>query len=104
MNTDPDWKDLTRSLKVFTIWGLSGIVDSSYLILWVIIQWISNNLIIQFQLTGIDSWVLSAFQILFAISTLLPIIIFIGLDISIMFLQAKRRIKNELDKDRTRKA
>ncbi len=101
MNTDPNWKDLLRAFRVFTIWAASSLIDSAFLALWVFVQWfINSNVVMRFRLSGIDQWMLSAFQLLFAISTLAPVIFYIGADTMVMFLQARRRIRRELDKDK----
>ena len=99
MNTDPEWKDLSRELKVFTIWAISGLIDSAFLALWVIVQWLVNEYIItKLNLSFLDQRVLSVFQIVFAVSTLAPVIIYIYTDIRVMIIRAQSRVQNELKK------
>lgn len=99
MNTYPSWKDLIRELKVFTVWIFSSLIDAIFLALWVLVQWLVNgNVIVRFGLSGIDRWMLFAFQVLFAISTLAPVVIYIYADTSVMFWQAQMRIWREKDK------
>lgn len=93
MAIEPEWKDLSRELKVFAIWGVSGLIDSAFLALWVAIQSLGNNFLQQFSLDGIDQWVLNVFQIIFALSTLAPVIIYVYSDIAVMILQARERIQ-----------
>ena len=98
MRTDTDWKDLFRELKVFTIWAVSGLIDSSFLALWVFVQWlVDQKVITKFQLSGTDQWVFSAFQILFAVSTLAPVVIYIYVDLRVMLIHAQKRIKHETE-------
>ena len=100
MNMGPDWKDLINHLKIFTIWTVSGLIDSSFLALWVWVTWLVNEIVIsRFFLSGLDRWVLSTFQIFFAISTLAPVAIYILNDLAIMVMQARRRVQHEKDKD-----
>jgi uncharacterized membrane protein YciS (DUF1049 family) len=96
MRTDPNWKDLFRELKVFTIWAISGLIDSSFLALWVFVQWlVDQQVITKFQLSGTDQWVFSVFQVLFAVSTLAPVVIYIYVDLRVMLIRAQKRIKRE---------
>ncbi|MEW6241302.1 MAG: hypothetical protein AB1564_10890 [Chloroflexota bacterium] len=94
MTIEPEWKNLSKELKVFAIWGVSGLIDSAFLVLWVVIQSGANKLIGLFSLEGVDRWMLLAFQIIFALSTLAPIIIYVYADIAIMVIQARQRIRN----------
>jgi hypothetical protein len=96
MNKNHDWKELNDELRIFTKWFLSGIIDSAFLILWVFVQWGTQRLIANLSLTGIDQWMFLSFQIIFAISTLAPIIIYIYTDIRIMIIKGQRRINYEL--------
>jgi len=102
MTIEPNWKDLNIQLRVYTIWALSGIIDSVFLVVWVFTTWLVNEKIVAyFQVHGIDRWVLETFQVLFALSTLAPIVIYIVGDISRMVIQARRKLQLELDKAKT---
>jgi hypothetical protein len=92
-----EWKELRETLRLFTVWTVTSLIDSSFLALWVIIQWILNNqVIIPLKLTGIDQFVLIIFQVLFALSTLAPVVITIYRDIRIMLLRTQRKIRGEI--------
>ena len=91
------WNELRSELQMFFKWTVSGLIDSAFLVLWVFVQWGNQKLIANLQLSGIDKWQLLAFQILFAISTLASVVIYIVTDISVMVIQAKKRIKKEID-------
>jgi len=91
------WKELGGQIQVFFQWGISSIIDSAFLAFWVFLQWFIDVKVIQtYKLSNIDNWVLLAFQIIFAVSTVIPVIIFIYTDIRVMFLRAKRRIQKEI--------
>jgi len=97
MNENDWWKDLKDRLKVFSIQAISSLIDSSFLALWVIVQWAVNEYVVnRLQLADIDKWVLSAFQVVFAVSTLAPIVVYIYVDIRVMVLRAQRRIRYEI--------
>lgn len=98
MPKNTEWNELKSELRLFFKWTVSGIIDSAFLVLWVFVQWGNQKLIANLQLSGIDKWQLFAFQILFAVSTLASVIIYIFTDVSIMVIQAKRRIRKELDR------
>jgi hypothetical protein len=54
------------------------------------------KVIANLQLSGIDKWVLSAFQLLFAVSTLAPVVVYIYVDIRVMLLRAQGKIRHEI--------
>ena len=92
-----EWGELKDTLRLFAVWTVTSLIDTSFLALWVAIQWIINNkVIVPLELTGLDHIVLTIFQILFAISTLAPVGITIYRDIRIMLLRTQRRIRSEI--------
>ena len=94
-----EWTELRETIRLFAVWTVSSIIDSAFLALWVLIQWVVNNKVVSLLiLTGIDRVVLAIFQILFAISTLAPVAITIYRDIRIMLLRAQRKIRSEIKK------
>lgn len=95
-DTSTRWKELGGQIQIFLQWGFSSIIDSAFLALWVFLQWLVDAWVIQqYELSNVDKWVLLAFQIIFAVSTVIPVIIFIYTDISIMLLRSRRRIQDE---------
>lgn len=96
MQSGSEWKDLASELKVFTRWAISSLIDSAFLAFWVFVQWIaSEKVIASLGLSGVDQWMLAIFQVLFAISTLVPIVVYIYVDIRVMLMRAQRRIQGE---------
>jgi len=92
------WKELGNQIQVFMQWSISSIIDSAFLALWVLLQWLLDVKVIQeYKLSSIDFWILFTFQIIFAVSTVIPVIIFIYTDIRIMLLRARRRIQREIE-------
>lgn len=101
MEKDVEWKKETLTeIKVFTRWAISSLLDGAFIALWVVIQWGAQQIIENFPLSGIDTWVLRVFQVVFAITTLAPILIYIYVDIMVMFIRARRRVRDEWEKDR----
>jgi hypothetical protein len=97
MSNINEWTELKGTIKLFTIWAVSSLIDSAFLALWVTIQWVVNNKVVTpLILTGIDRFNLTVFQILFAISTLAPVAITIYRDIRIMLLRTQRKIRSEI--------
>jgi hypothetical protein len=98
MSRIKEWIELKNTIRHFAIWALTSLIDSSFLALWVAIQWLINNkVVVPLRLTGLDNLVLSIFQILFAISTLSPVAITIYRDIRIMLLRTQKRIRKEIE-------
>jgi hypothetical protein len=97
MSRSKEWTELKDTLRLFAIWTVSSLIDSAFLALWITVQWAVNRLVVApLILTGIDSIVLTIFQILFAISTLAPVAITIYRDIRIMLLRTNRKIRKEM--------
>lgn len=91
-----DWKDLINQLRFFLFSIIASLIDTLFLVFWVILQWLVDiNIISKYQLSGIDSWVLIMFQVLFAIATLVPVSIFYYGDIRVMLIRTKKRIQKE---------
>jgi hypothetical protein len=97
MSKENEWGEVIDTLRVFIIWSITSIIDTSFLALWVAVQWLVGNQVIKpLKLSGIDQIVLIIFQILFAISTLAPVAITIYRDIRIMIIRTQRKIKEEV--------
>jgi hypothetical protein len=96
MSKNDWWKDLKERLKDFAMQVVSILIDSVFLALWVIAQWAVEYVIKRFGLSGIiDRLVLQAFQVIFAISTLAVVALYIYADISILYLRTQRKIQRE---------
>ena len=97
MSDSKEWVELKDTLRLFTIWTVTSLVDSAFLAVWVAVQWAVNNKVVTpLMPTGIDRLVFTILQVLFAIATLAPIIIIIYRDILIMLLRTNRKIRKEI--------
>jgi hypothetical protein len=96
MGQSEEWTELRETLRLFTIWTVSSLIDSAFLLLWVTAQWVVNKIVATLILTGIDSFTLLTFQILFAFSTFAPVAIKIYSDVRIMWLRTNRKIRREI--------
>lgn len=69
------------------------LIDSVFLVLWLLIQFFVNSVFIsKYQLTGIDFWVMLIFQVIFAVSTVAPVLINLWSDILIMINRARHKV------------
>jgi ABC-type transport system involved in Fe-S cluster assembly fused permease/ATPase subunit len=91
-----EFQEIRSETTTFLRWVISGLIDSVFLIIWVFTQWLTNSIINNLNLSNIDKWVLIIFQILFAASTLAPVIVYIYVDVRIMILRAQSRIALEI--------
>lgn len=96
------WGELGAELGVFVRWAISVLFDSVFLVIWVFVQWATQRIIAGLQLSGIDVWVFNSFQILFAFSTVIPIVVYVYVDIRIMLLRAQSRIQQEIKRRPTK--
>ena len=92
MDGSNEIKEIVDSHKSYTI---SAFVSAFFMILWIALQWGVNWTIQNLPLEGIDQWVLYAFQVLFSISTLAPIVFNLYRDIRIMGIRTQKRILRE---------
>lgn len=96
----PDEPTLTSEVKsefFFRVkWIAAAILDGVFLLLWVAIQLLVNRYLNRMELLGPDRYVVFAFQwLLFPVSTVAPIAIWIYKDIRIMVVRAQREIDRE---------
>lgn len=89
------WKELKNSLTIFLMWSITSLLDCIFMVLWVLIQFAANRIISNFDLIGIDRISLYIFQLLFAISSVAPIIITVYRDITLMAVRTNRAIRRE---------
>ena len=69
------------------------LIDSVFLVAWLLIQYCVNKYIVsKFQLAGIDLVVMLVFQVIFAVSTVAPVLISLWSDILIMINRAKNKV------------
>ncbi len=93
------WDEIRSRFGTFLKWAITSLIDSAFLAFWVLIQWLVSEYVIKpLQLTGIDRWVLLIAQLLFAVSTIVPIALYIYRDIAIEWIQTRREIQREREK------
>jgi len=98
---DP-YSGLMNRLRVLGTQIACTLMDMVFLSAWVFIQWATDSYVIdKLELYGIQRWLLSTFQFLFAVSTLAPVAIYIYQDIRLMVLKSKRIIQQQIDLVRT---
>lgn len=83
------------SLREFSSWVLSSLVDGVFLISWVWVQWLVGQVIGSLPLYGIDDWTLLVVQLLFAIATLVPIVAHICVTIIRTVIEAREIIRRD---------
>jgi lipid-A-disaccharide synthase-like uncharacterized protein len=101
MRAVDEFDDLADRLHVFPIWILSGVIDAAFVVAWVFVQWFVNEKVIEvYPLAGIDRWALGIIQGLFAVSTLVPIIAYVVVDIVVILNRARTMIMKELGRSK----
>ncbi len=80
MGTDDS--GLRARLRTFCIQIGSVVIDSVFLALWLVAHWALDVYVIaHFALHGIHAYTLTAFQVLFAVATLFPVLAFVVVDL-----------------------
>lgn len=82
-------QDPVGNFRFFIDFILCTLIDSVFFVIWLAMQWGVSLALQQLTMTGFDQVVQIVFQVLLAISTLAPIMIWIYMDISKMALQAR---------------
>ena len=92
---NPELKDTIDETRLYVKWIFSSVLDGIFVALWVFVQWGVDKIIANFPILEIDLWVLWSFRIIFAFTTLAPIIIYIYEDVMVMIYRAVRRVRKE---------
>jgi hypothetical protein len=79
-------------VKTRARWIATCLLDALFLGMWVIIQHWLNQLVEYWRLSFIDNLTLYIFQGVFAIVTLVPIIVYSYVDIAVILKQARGRL------------
>lgn len=77
-----DANELKEQSKLFFTLLVSNLIDVAFLILWAVIQAVAGIIIESFELVGIDRWMLETFRVIFAIITLIPVIVYVSRNIA----------------------
>jgi hypothetical protein len=96
MNKETAWKELKNTLLVFLLWSITSLMDSIFIVLWVLVQYLASRIINNFNLSGIDRINLYIFQFLFALSSIAPVVLTVYRDITIMAVKTNRLIQHEI--------
>jgi hypothetical protein len=98
MAGDAAWRELRDEIKVYSSWAASTLMEGVFITLWVSVQWLVGKAMGVFELEArIDRGVLLAFQFLFAVSTLAPVVLYIYTNTRILILRARRKIQLEME-------
>ncbi len=82
--------------KELWVWLSTILVDTVFLILWLVSQFLIDFLIEKLPLSGrINKLQLIVFQVIFAVSTLSPVLIYIYVDIRLMIIKAGKQINQK---------
>lgn len=76
--------NLKENLKPFSVLILSGLIDVGFVLLWVITQLLVLGFVVRTPLVSwLSIWMVLAFQFVFAISTLVPVALYLVRDFTI---------------------
>jgi hypothetical protein len=85
---------LIDRLRVFAIQLASVLIDSLFLAGWVLTNWAADtHLFPLFQLDGMNTFFVRVLKVVFAISTLFPVLLYIIVDLLSISVRAKRTIR-----------
>lgn len=93
MNEESWRDDLKRTIEHRLTQIICIVIDSVFLSLWVLTQYLVDRLVTILRLSGINQWALLAFQCIFVLSTLAVVLIFFYEDIAIIIIKTRRQIQ-----------
>jgi uncharacterized membrane protein len=73
----------------------SAAIDCAFLVLWLALQAGVHSLVTRFPVVGLEAVLLTAFQVIFATSTLVPVAIYVLVDMIRMGVRAYRAAREE---------
>ena len=69
---------LIKNLNRFSVPILSGLIDWGFVFLWLVTQWVVSQFVVGTRLvSGLDRWTVATFQVVFALSTFVPIALYV---------------------------
>ena len=83
--------------KFFSVQILSLLITTFFLATWLGVQYVVNWILAKVDPSGIDWLVSGVFQVIFAITTLVPILVYYYVDISLIIIRARKRVSKELE-------
>ncbi len=95
MDNFDNLQGLKTDFIIFMKWLLGSVIDSGFLVGWVWVQHMSDVAIGNIQLSLIDETTLRIAQIIFAVATIAPIVLFLYKDIRVMAIRVSLVIKKE---------
>lgn len=93
METENFRDEVTGEIKMFSKWIISSFLDATFLVLWVLVQWAVGAILEWVKLSFFDSLQAIVFQVLFAVTTLIPIVFYIVQDTAILFYKTRYQIR-----------
>lgn len=88
--------DVKHDLKMFFKFGATSLFDASFLVIWYWFQFYADRFIDGTNLDWLDLTQLWVFKILFAITTLVPVLAYVVLDSTRIILQTRSRIRSAI--------
>ncbi len=87
--------DDLRVRLVFLLAALvSVLIDGAFLALWALAQWALESFVLaRLGLTELDAWVLMAFRLVFAVSTLVPVLVYVYVDLRTLWLRLMHKYR-----------
>lgn len=87
-------RELRGRLRLFAFWAASSAIDCAFLMIWVTVQrfgdWFltkSDWFLTRQEVSGLNQWVLTAFHLCFAVTTLAPVLLYVYSDVKTMVRQ-----------------
>ena len=87
-------KNLKNRILDSIVEMVSMIINAFFLVLWLFIQHFMNWIVSKVYLSQLDQIFLPIYQIMFALSTLVPVAIYIYTDVKILLSKSGKKVKN----------
>ena len=100
VDVDREVAEMRERLKLFALQLLSCLINAVFMALWVGMQWALDKYVVEpASLRGAGKWSLWVFQAVFSITTLVPILAYIYVDLRAIVRRAYKGIEESDGED-----
>lgn len=88
--------EMRQRLKLFALQMVSCLINALFVAAWAFLQWVVQKYAVQpLGLAELDKWMLLAFHALFALTTLVPIVCYVVVDLRKIILRTYRVVREQ---------
>lgn len=87
------WASIWNRFRSLGTQGACILIDALFLVIWAATQFLIHFILQKLKIPASDQWVLTTFKCIFAVATVVPVCVFLGTDVAVIFIRAGKRVK-----------